>query len=344
MIWQKSIVVMTMGKFVELPLIDPVYSTYHFQGMATATLGNNPSIRNWYLNQIMILRSNRAFLHGLTTPEITIKDSSWVENPHLEKQWFSMRFANGYINPIIRELLNQGYYVVYEGADDYYIKGKTVYKERHMIHDGLICGYNQEDKTYCIYAYDSNWVYQKFWTPQACFNAGRAAAFKKGEYGLICGIKPHPDKVEFSPETAYETILEYLDSDFEKYPMDGEGDVYGIIVHAYIVAYIDRLMNGTIPHARTDRRVFRMLWEQKVLMLERIVAMEDALHLDHTCSEQYKPLVATANTMRMLYASHHMKRRDSVLPTLRKNLLMLMESEREILLALTVKVGKELKK
>ena len=39
-------------KKIELPLVEPLYSTYHYQGPGTAVLVNNPSIRNWYLNQV----------------------------------------------------------------------------------------------------------------------------------------------------------------------------------------------------------------------------------------------------------------------------------------------------
>ena len=77
-----------------------------------------------------------------------------------------MQFMKGYIHPLIRNLLDAGYYVCFVGVDDYYVKGKSWYKERHVNHDGAICGYNQEDKTYCLYSYDSNWVYRKFWTTQ----------------------------------------------------------------------------------------------------------------------------------------------------------------------------------
>ncbi len=330
-----------MNKIVELPVIEPIYGTYHFQGPGTATTSNNPSIRNWYLNEVMNLKCNRKFLDGFTTPQINIPDSHWRTNPYMVQKWFSMQFTNGYINSIIRELLNHGYYVAFEGVDDYYVQGKSWYKEQHFNHDGLICGYNQEDKTYCIYAYDSKWVYQKFWTPQKAFNAGRIAMIKKGMYGSICGLKPKSDKVEFSPETAYKRILEYLDSTLEKYPKEAEGNVYGIIVHEYIAEYVNKLFDGSIPYERMDRRVFRVIWEHKKAMLERIIIMEQALSLDNIFSEKYRPLVALADSMRMLYASHHMKRRDSVLPIIRKKLLTLMESERKILTEFTDLLGKE---
>ena len=145
-----------MNKHVELPLIEPLYSTYHNQGTGTAIIGNNLSVRNWYLNQVMNLTCNKKFLNGFTTPEITIAQSGWYDNPYFDKRGLSSEFTNGYINPIIRQMLDKGFYVAFSGVDDFYVKGKSWYKERHFKHDGLICGYDQNDKTYCIYAYDNN--------------------------------------------------------------------------------------------------------------------------------------------------------------------------------------------
>jgi hypothetical protein len=80
-----------------------------------------------------------------------------------------------------------------------------------------------------------------------------------------------------------------------------------------------------------DRRVFRLIWEHKKVMLERIKLIENSLNLDNSVSEKYVSLVKNADMMRMLYASHHMKRRDEVLPIIQKMLLELMQDERELL-------------
>lgn len=215
-------------KKIELPLVEPLYSTYHYQGPGTAVLVNNPSIRNWYLNQVMILTCTRKFLNGFTTPEIGMAESSWKANPHFDKKWYGMQFLEGHVHFVIRKLLDAGYYVCFSGIDDYYVEGKSWYHERHFNHDGCICGYDQENKTYCIYSYDQNWIYHKFWTTQKSFDAGRKAQFKKKQYGSICGIKPKGDPIVFSHETALKKIAEYLDSNMEKYPETAEGAVSGL--------------------------------------------------------------------------------------------------------------------
>ena len=330
-------------KKIELPLCEPLYSTYQYQGPGTATLVNNPSIRNWYLNQVIILTCSRLFLNGFTSPAIDIADSFWDANPYFDKKCYEMQFLEGHTNFVIKKLLDAGYYVCFTGVDDYYVEGKSWYNERHFSHDGCICGYDQENKTYCIYSYDQNWIYQKFWTTQKSFDAGRKAQYKKGQHGSICGIKPKEDQVLFSYEIALKKIVEYLDSNIEKYPPTAGGAVSGIVVHDYIAMYVGKLYDGSIPYERMDRRVFRMIWEHKKAMLERIALIENALSIDHSISENYRTVVREADNCRMLYAAHHMKQRNAVLPIIQKKLLALKEKEQELLTELLEKSkeGKE---
>ena len=77
---------------IELPLIEPLYSTYHAQGTGTSTLTNNPSIRNWYLNEVMNITCTTKFLTGFTTPEINIENSAWDYNPYIEMKLYNMEF------------------------------------------------------------------------------------------------------------------------------------------------------------------------------------------------------------------------------------------------------------
>ena len=82
-----------------------------------------------------------------------------------------------------------------------------------------------------------------------------------------------------------------------------------------------------------------MIWEHKKAMLERIECIEKALELKPDISEKYAPLVAEADTMRMLYASHRMRRRDSLLPIIQNKLLALKEKEQHLLEELLEKTG-----
>lgn len=335
---------MKQKKTIELPLMEPLYSTYHNQGVASAVLVDHPSIRNWYLNQSCILTCTKKFLNGFTTPQINIADSSWLSNPYFSKKILEMQFLRGHVNSVIKNLLDEGYYVIFSGIDDYYIKGKSWYHKRHFNHDGCICGYDQENKTYCLYAYDQNWIYQKFWITQKSFEAGRRSQFKQGVYGSIFGIKPFNVQVSFSYTWALKKIAEYLDSNMEKYPETSEGDVEGIVVHDYIAKYIGKLYDESIPYERMDSRIFRLIWEHKKVMLQRIQLIEQQLSFDDEISSKYEIVVREADNVRMLYAAHHMKRRDSVLPIIQQKLLSFKELEQELLENLLLKSkGRDMK-
>lgn len=322
---------MKMNRRVELPLTAPMYSTFNNQGPAVAIAVNNPTAKNRYLNQVMNLTCKRSFLHGYSSPDIFVADSGWYHNEYIEKHWVSAKFVGGYLNPIIRNMIDNGYYVAYNDVDDYYVKGKSWYHKHHFGHDGLICGYDQSDKTYCIYAYDSNWIYQKFWTPQSAFQRGRIAVEKQGRYSNICAISMSDAPIAFSPVTVCEKLREYLDSDLKKYPFDGEGDVYGIVVHTYLAKYMAMLYCGEIPYERTDTRIFRLIWEHKKIMHERLELLEKTLDLKDHVSRKYEPLVKEADTIRLLYAAHCLKRRDAVLPLIEKKLLNMENTERALL-------------
>lgn len=320
-----------MKKMVELPLMEPKISTYHGQAALCGMLVQNPSIWNWLLNEAVILTCERDFLFGFSSPQLGIKKTDPSECPHINKEIFHMQFTQGYINHIIRKLLDNGYYAFFDGIDDYYMEGKSWYKERHFSHNGLICGYDMQEKTYTVFAYDINWLLRKFKVPLKCFEAGRKSMFKEGIYGVILGLSPNRKNVVFSPETVYEKLTDYLDSSLEKYPPTENGSISGIAVHDYLVKFLNMHIDGSIPYEKLDRRVFRLIWEHKNVMLERLVKMEEVLSLNSSTSKAYTKIVTETNNMRMLYASHHMKRRDSLLPIIRDKLISVKDEEQRLL-------------
>ena len=93
-----------------------------------------------------------------------------------------------------------------------------------------------------------------------------------------------------------------------------------------------------------DWRLFRVVWEQKVFMLERLQKIEETLGLNSALSQRYQLVVSEANSIRMLYASHYRKRRDSVLPIIKEKLVQIYEMEKDILGEIVVKMQSSLAK
>lgn len=320
-----------MNKKVELPIIEPVFSTYHYQCMATAIISSNPSIRNWALNENVTMWCEKSFLWGVTTPYLSVQFSSYEENPHLEKHFFDLTDENIIFDQLVRKYMDNGYYFYFNKIDDFYLDGKTWYKERHFFHDGILCGYDQENKLYCIYAYDNRWKYTKLWIPQESFNDGIRSMRESGEKGYLYALKPMPERVDFNPTVVVNNLKSHINTTFEVCPPTDPTGATGLAVHDYILLYLDKLLDNSIPHERMDWRVFRVIWEHKKLMLERIERMEEALSLDSTARDLYKFIVEEANKIRLLYASYHMKRRDSLLVSIKEKLIEIKNKEKEIL-------------
>lgn len=320
-----------MNKKVELPILEPVFSTYHYQCISTAIISNNPSIRNWAINENVAMWCEKSFLSGITTPYLTVKLSSFAYNPYLEKHFFDLSDENIKFNQIVKKYIDNGYYIYFNKIDDFYLDGKTWYKERHFFHDGILCGYDQENKSYCIYAYDNRWKYTKLWIPQKSFNAGLRSMKKNGEKGHLYALKPTPENVELKPAVILKNLKEHISSTFETCPTSSPTGAWGTIVHDYIAIYIDKLLDNSIPYEKMDWRIFRVIWEHKKVMLERIERMEEVLALDPTASTLYKAIVVEANKIRLMYASCHIKRKDNLLISIKETLMEIKRREKEIL-------------
>ena len=91
-----------------------------------------------------------------------------------------MRFLQEHVHELICKLIDNGYYVNFDGVDDYYLENKSWYQRRHFCHDGLIYGYDEAQKTYDVYAYDSNWSYRGFKICQDSFVKGRDVMMQQG--------------------------------------------------------------------------------------------------------------------------------------------------------------------
>lgn len=331
MIWLKDTIENRKYKKKQLQIEKPMFCAYNTQGAGGGAIAVNPSIKNWYYNNAIMLVCGRKFLDGYTSPQANIRNTSVFSNPCFEKKWIGTKYLGSRIHYVIRAILDDGWFIYYSGLDDYYIKGKSWYHEKHELHDGAICGYDQEDKTYSVLAYDQNWIFRVFKTPQRCFETARKKALIRNSFKTMCIYKPIEGEIKLDIETICGNLKEYLDSSLEKYPPNVYETASGTVVHDYIAMYLDKLLDESIPYSRMDRRVFRVLWEHKACMCERLRAAEDKLGLGHSFSSKYEQVVKEADNARMLYASHHMRRRDSLLPIIKSKVLRIKELEEVIL-------------
>ena len=328
---------------LELPIESPVYSAYNYQLASSSIFKENPSIRNWYLNEVMMLYCERDFLSGYTSPQIGILKTSWLQNPYLESYKYPLKHIENYSKTLIKTLLDNGFYVYFSNIDDYYIQGKTMFNERHYFHDGLICGYDMKKKTYSILAYDKNWLPRKFESSQKGVDYSIRVSVKNNSNCYICALRPKIDDVLLDCNTVVENLKIYLNSSLKKYPKNEAGRVQGIVTHDYIAMYLDKLIDGSISKERIDKRVFRVVWEHKNIMLERLQKVEETLGLDDKSSKLYSKIVNSANDMRSMYAIYTINPKEEILPRIKSKLQYLKKRELEILKDFIIKAERVIK-
>lgn len=321
-----------MSNRVELPFEKPIFTTYHNYAASGFALAKHPEGNNAFINHCTDLRCDRAFLRGYASPNIDCPSASLHNINYFHRRIVCNIYAEQILHDIIYQMLNDGMYVYFGGVDDFYLPGKSWYGVRHMMHDGIIIGYDDTNKTYTIAAYDINWVFRPLIIPQESFSeAVRSGIESKAFFCSIAGLELKNERIHLETNATPERLKQYLRSDLKEYPPEKAGKVTGIVVHDYIAMYMGMLHDGKIPYEKMDWRVMRLIWEFRVCMQERLVAIEKQLMLGNASSEQYKEIMDKTNHLRILYALYNKKKKDSIPLLIRDELLALKNAEKEIL-------------
>ncbi len=280
-----------------LPIAKPFYSVSHSQGTTGAIIYNNPSMRNWYLNNSLVLQARADGLESKQPKlRMDICQSNIEDNPYIDRQQLLMTFLDGCISRVVCNMIDRGWYVYFGGVDDYYMKGRYGYHVRHYLHDGLICGYNREKKTYSVFAYDEHMRYSLFEMPQLCFDEARKSSERMEYCGMLVAVRPQPIQIDLNPILMLEKLRDHL-SPPSAWNYDESGvTVYGIEAHECTIHYIEAIATPNCLQD-IDIRPFKMLLEHKRFMLERLEALECYYGLEANYSTRYKIVEVTAEKM-----------------------------------------------
>ncbi len=320
-----------MAREKQLPYIEPPFCTYQYFGSPGVVAMQIPTAYNHYLNHSMILDCGRRFLTGYTSPDLSVSCSALQDMPFIERVDVRRSFIDGCELDVIRNMIDDGYYICFNMVDVFYIKEMLWYQEYHNLHDGMICGYDDNDQTLTIAAYDNRWVYRSFKTPQECFVQALASGKERGGYDGFIGLKPTDAVILLDIPTIAAHLEEYLLSDSYATSFEGPDPIHGIAVHDYMRLYLQFILDGEIPYDRKDRRIMRMIYEHKKCMADRIAAVEKQIDGTNTFSKRYLPVVQSATKAHNYYVIYRMKQKDELLSMIQKELAMMKELEEDVL-------------
>ena len=326
-----------MSKVI-LPYVKPMYSTYHFLASPGIAAKQNNTSDNWYYNNTVEWSCDRRFLGNYTGLEMRLIHGDVHNIPIIDRTRINIRFAGRCVIDIIKNIINEGFYVTFNDIDDYYIKGKCWYKEQHFNHEGMIIGYDDENNTFIMVGYDQRWIYTVFETPQECFVEGMNSSCEQGVYGRLYAIRTKNEIYELNTRDIYNNLKKYLSSDINIYPLNTNGIACGIVVYDFLCIYLDKLLDGSIPHHRRDRRGFRMVWEHKKCMLGRIKAVENLCGWDNELSSTYEEVVELADKVRFIYSKFVLKYSSTHLEKMQLLLMDIKRAELDLLTKFLLKL------
>lgn len=320
-----------MKRAKQLPYIEPPFYTYQFYGCSGIVAMQNPTAYNHYLNNSIQLTCSRKFLENETTPALGVSCASIEYMYFFDRADVKRTFVEGFELEVIRNMIDDGYYVCFNMIDPYYVEGMLWYGERHTFHDGIICGYDDNDQTLTLAGYNSRWRYGCFKTTQQGFIKGLAAGKEMGGYDGFIGIKARDDQIALDIAIIAKNLEEYLTPDPYGYFFEGPQFVNGIITHDYLRLYLQLILEGEIAYVQKDRRFMRLIFEHKKCMADRIVAVEQKLNLSPTWSSRYSEVTQSAERAHTLYVTYRLKQKDDLLREIQKELIFMKAKEEEIL-------------
>lgn len=320
-----------MERAKQLPYTDPPFCTYQYFGSPGVVAMQIPTAYNHYLNHCMVLNCGRRFLSGYTSPDLSVNDAELKDMPFIEHIEIRRNFVEGCELNLIRNMINEGYYVYFNMIDAYYIEGMLWFEEHHNFHDGMICGYDDNDDTFTIAAYDNRWSYHCFKTSQKGFMKALSSGKERGGYEDFVGLKPKEETIPFDLHAISEHLEHYLTSDPYGTSFEGPNPIQGIIVHDYMRMYLQFLLDGEVPYDRKDRRIMRLILEHKKCMADRIAAVEKKLSCPREISERYVPVVESAKRAHTYYVTYRMKKKDELLRLIQRELEIMKAIEEDVL-------------
>ncbi len=318
---------------VNLPFEMPMFSTYHNIGGAGVVAANNPTSDIWYYNNAIQWRCIRPDNINYQNLDMQLLLGSVWDMPFVDKTDTSLRFIRKYVIEIIEETIKEGCYVIFGGVDDYFIEGKSGYKEMHFAHDGLITGFDSERKVFTMAAYNTNHLYKLFETPYNGFIDGVNYMCERKKYGTLTAASVRDDVQTLNVSHIKNELVEYMQTStvngfYGEMPITV---IYGSGVYDCIIIYLEYFEKQLYEINNAIQIVFKLIYEHKKCMYNRIKFIESFLQLDDSYSEAYKQVVRISEIARMTIIKFGITRDTRQIATVKSYITKMRDIEFNIL-------------
>ena len=274
-----------------LPFEISMIETYHCDAFIMGIIQSYNSVKqlssNYYIN-----------MHCVRSREMKKLDIQYVhslwgemwEEGAAELNLFQFKnFNKKTLIEFLRERLDSNSYVLFYEVDEYYLSYSEKYKKQHFRHDLYIYGY--EDDYFYVLAY-SNKKLQTI-KVKSCEIANSVLKTKLDDVDDFCSFR-------IAQSAKVKTDLKHIACIMEDYYLartrSEDNDLaFGIEVFSCIIGCLeDYIHKNVYSEEKFDLRIFRMMWEHKKIMNNRIGVLNAQFNFDSEIMFELKDIVEQA--------------------------------------------------
>lgn len=301
---------------MKLPISWPITETYQSSSFVMSIIRAHDNIKHVYENNyINLVCHDTSYIWdiGLSFWDVTWDDLR--KRGVFEMDLFYVdNFSSETLPSFWRERIDQGNYLLLHMIDEYYMPYTKFYRKRHYIHDTYIYGY--EEEFFLIMAYSEGKLKElKVSSTNIVQSIFSAKEYKSEVY--FCSLRPNKSiTVTVDYQQIKRNIYIYLGCD--NFPIENtkqcinmfnvayvppkyeEGYVYGNSIYDILINCLLKIVVSNANAIQIDIRPFRLLWEHKCIICEKIKQIITRYSLSIDILLPFEDLISLANQIFML--------------------------------------------
>lgn len=315
---------------IELPVKKSWYNCLNWQAAAGVVASNSVYCDDWYLTNSINICCEKQFLNEFKkySPRVMVDNTHPWSIPLIDKYEFPKSFLKYSISEVISSVLESGYYLYFNGFDNYYIENKRGFNQHHNSHDGMIVGVNNKKKGYSIFAYDLNNRLKRFQTSQSGFEK----AFNSyPNEGVFLALKNNNIKYDYDFNIFIKNLKSYFLSNQTDMYKNPDEFIFGIDVISHVAEYVKSFYEQDIPFDLFDLRNFLSISENKHCIYHSLLKAQEKVFLNSEVCSKYNEIYQQSEIIRMLSIKFSLVKRVDILKSLYISVLKLLDMEQELL-------------
>jgi len=233
---------------------------------------------------------------------------------------------------------NQSYVMI--KVDEYYLPNMPSYKYKNFLHDVFIYGYDEENSCFDITCYGKSGLYSR---DTIMMSDLKKALYieENGDKDLTYIFKLRDHKAEFDLKLVTESIFDYVYSQntserLRPMKKPTRKRTYGIKTCMLLKKRLEEIieLGENSNKYKLDLRTFRLLWEHKKCMYDRLCYMckNEYVKLDDNILEKYMEVVKSYNILFNMATRLYYSKRFDIISRLVPILDKAIFDEQEVLL------------